>query len=248
MIRLNQVTKSFGDRRVIDALSLQLATGQTHVLLGSSGSGKSTLLRLIAGLIEPDEGEIWVNADRMTPASQRALALRMGYVTQDGGLFPHLTVDKNVALVARTLGWPEERIRCRMLELSELAQLDSSLLARYPRQLSGGQRQRVSIMRALMLDPQLLLLDEPLGALDPIIRAGLRQELKRIFDSLRKTVVLVTHDMSEAAFFGSSVTLIRDGCVVQRGDFSELASHPASAFVTEFIHAQLPPQPLRALP
>ena len=165
----------------------------------------------------------------------------MGYVIQDGGLFPHLTARGNAALVARFLGWDAERIDGRLDELVELTHFPADGLDRYPAQLSGGQRQRVSLMRALMLDPDVLLMDEPLGALDPMIRRDLQGELRAIFRSLGKTVVMVTHDLGEAGYFGDTIVLIREGRIVQRGSFRDLLTAPADAFVTEFVNAQRSP-------
>jgi osmoprotectant transport system ATP-binding protein len=162
----------------------------------------------------------------------------MGYVVQDGGLYPHLTAFDNVALAAEAQRWPPARITRRVGELADLAGLDGDMLRRYPRELSGGQRQRVGLMRALVLDPPILLLDEPLGALDPIVRAELQEQLSRLFARLAKTVVLVTHDIREAARLGHRITLLTAGRVVQHGTFADLAERPASPFVTQFLTAQ----------
>jgi osmoprotectant transport system ATP-binding protein len=162
-------------------------------------------------------------------------------VIQDGGLFPHLTARGNTALVARYLGWDGERIDSRLNELVELTHFPSDGLGRYPAQLSGGQRQRVSLMRALMLDPDVLLMDEPLGALDPMIRSNLQEELRTIYRTLGKTVVMVTHDLAEAGYFGDTIVLMREGRVVQVGSFRDLLDSPADAFVTEFVNAQRSP-------
>jgi osmoprotectant transport system ATP-binding protein len=165
----------------------------------------------------------------------------MGYVIQDGGLFPHLTAAGNVTLLARHLGWGPAKLGERLRELAELTRLSPAQLDRYPAQLSGGQRQRVGLMRALMLEPDLLLMDEPLGALDPMVRAQLQADLKGIFRQLKKTVLLVTHDMGEAAYLGDEIALMREGRIVQRGGFEELLARPAEPFVSEFIRAQRPP-------
>ena len=162
----------------------------------------------------------------------------IGYVPQDGGLFPHLTARDNVTLVANTLGWKNEKIDARIEELLQLTSLDRSLLSRFPKELSGGQRQRISLMRASFLDPAILILDEPLGALDPIIRNDVQNELKSIFNVMKKTVLMVTHDIDEARFFGHELTLLRDGHVVQTGPFEELRDRPAAPFGTKFIQAQ----------
>ena len=171
-------------------------------------------------------------------ATRATLVKGMGYVVQDGGLYPHLSAFDNVALPAQVSGWPTARTRERAAELGEMVGLDEDTLRRYPRELSGGQRQRVGLMRALMLDPPILLLDEPLGALDPIVRAELQAQLKSLFQTLGKTVVLVTHDIREAALLGSVITLMTAGRVVQRGRFADLLERPAAPFVTQFLTAQ----------
>ena len=251
MIKFHQISKSFDGKSVLRNIQLTLAEGQTHVLLGSSGCGKSTLLRLLMGLTWPDSGEIKLSGVLLTRENQRDWVRQIGYVIQDGGLFPHMTGEENVTFPARILakscGWDANRIQNRLRELSSLVGLDPLILQRFPKELSGGQRQRVSLMRALMLDPPILLLDEPLGALDPIVRSALRTELKAIFSELKKTVLIVTHDLDEAAFFGHSITLLREGQIEQHGEFKTLALRPASPFVTEFIRAQKPSQWLREI-
>ena len=238
MLELCQVSKRYGQVQALAPADLVTERGRTTVLIGSSGSGKSTLLRIMIGLIEPDSGEVRVDGQRLTRQNVVQLRHRMGYVIQDGGLFPHLDARGNAALLARHLGWTRERIESRLQELLELTHLPADVLERYPTQLSGGQRQRVSLMRALMLDPDVLLLDEPLASLDPMIRTGLQQELREIFRALGKTVVLVTHDIGEAAFFGDAILLLREGAIVQRGPMRELLQDPAEPFVTRFINAQ----------
>lgn len=220
---------------------LDVAAGRTTVLIGPSGCGKSTLLRLMIGLIEPDGGSVRFEGEAFTGENMLGLRRRMGYVIQDGGLFPHLTAGENVGLMAGHLGWDEKRIAARLDELVELTHFPEDGLERYPVQLSGGQRQRVSLMRALMLDPDLLLLDEPLGALDPMVRAELQTELRRIFRALGKGVVLVTHDMGEAGFFGDEIVLMREGSIVQQGVFADFMQRPADPFVTQFVNAQRSP-------
>lgn len=239
-IEIQDLRKSYDGALALDLPRLDIPPRTTLALIGPSGCGKSTLLRLIVGLISPDRGLILIGGVAMAPATRRALRLRIGYVIQEGGLFPHLTVADNVALVARDLGWAEERVNARLTELLELTRLPSVLLERYPAQLSGGQRQRVALMRALMLDPDVLLMDEPLAALDPMIRAELQRELSGWFASLRKTVLFVTHDVAEAAFFGHEIALLKAGWLVQRGSFEDLDERPADPFVTEFIRAQRP--------
>ncbi len=241
MIEICGVSKRYGDLQALVRSDLALVPGQTTVLIGSSGSGKSTLLRLMLGLIAPDEGRVLVGSVEMNPANVLELRRRMGYVIQDGGLFPHLRARGNAALLAGYLGWPEARIEPRLAELCELTHFPPEALDRYPAQLSGGQRQRVSLMRALMLDPQVLLLDEPLAALDPMIRSELQSDLRDIFRTLAKTVVLVTHDIGEAAFFGDRVALLHEGAILQDGAFADLLHAPADPFVTRFINAQRSP-------
>jgi osmoprotectant transport system ATP-binding protein len=238
MITLDRVTKRFGAVAALDAVSLEVHPGVTHVLLGSSGAGKSTVLRLILGLALPDAGVVTVGGVPVDAGSRDRLVAGMGYVVQDGGLYPHLTAADNVALGAEGQGWPRARIAARVAELADMAGLDGDMLRRYPRDLSGGQRQRVGLMRALMLDPPILLLDEPLGALDPIVRAELQDQLARLFARLAKTVVLVTHDLREAARLGHVITLMTNGRVIQQGTLADLEERPASPFVTQFVTAQ----------
>ena len=241
MIRLENISTTFGGGFVLEPVSLEFARGETTVLIGPSGCGKSTLLKLIAGLLEPGRGHVSFDGETLTSRNVESFRMRMGYVIQEGGLFPHLSVADNVTLVTRYLRWPRARIDERLGALLDLLSLPAELLARSPRELSGGQRQRVALARALMLDPEVLLLDEPLGALDPVTRSGLQSELKQIFARLRKTVVLVTHDMGEAAYFADRMVLMRDGRVVQRGRLRDLLDRPAERYVTDFISAQRSP-------
>jgi len=241
MIRLENVVKTLRPPFVLGPVSHEFARGTTTVLIGPSGGGKSTLLRLVAGLIPADSGSVSVGGIVLQAANAEALRLKMGYVIQDGGLFPHLSVQANVALAARYLRKPDAEINRRIAELCELVALPPGLLARYPWELSGGQRQRVALMRALMLDPEVLLLDEPLGALDPVTRSGLQQELKTIFARLGKTVVMVTHDMGEAAYFAGGLMLLREGRVLQQGTLDDMLHRPSDPYVAEFISAQRAP-------
>jgi len=243
MLELRGVSKAYGRAQALHTTDLAIEPGRVTVLIGPSGCGKSTLLRLMMGLVRPDSGCVCFEGSEATAAGAVVLRRRMGYVIQDGGLFPHLSARANITLVARYLGWSQERRRIRVKELADLTRLPSSALDRYPVQLSGGQRQRVSLMRALMLDPDVLLLDEPLGALDPLIRSELQVDLRRVFQTLSKTVVMVTHDIGEAGFFGQTIVLLCDGRIVQRacGGLEELLHRPAEAFVTRFINAQRSP-------
>jgi osmoprotectant transport system ATP-binding protein len=246
MITVRRVSKRYGGVVALDDVSLDVAHGTTHVLLGPSGSGKSTLLRIVLGLVVADTGEASIDDVPITPATRRRLVGRVGYVVQEGGLFPHLSVQDNIGLPAETVGWSEPRTSTRVRELAGVVGFDDALLRRYPAELSGGQRQRVGLARALVLDPPVLLLDEPLGALDPIVRADLQSELRRVFSTLGKTVVLVTHDVREAAVLGTTITLLRAGRIVQQGSLDDLARRPAEPFVTEFLGAQAPPPHLKA--
>jgi osmoprotectant transport system ATP-binding protein len=241
VFELRAVSKIYGGRRTIESVDLEIERGKTTVLIGPSGCGKSTLLRLLVGLLVPDGGEVRFDGEAVTPASAPMLRRRMGYVIQDGGLLPHLDARGNVGLMARYLGWDEARVEARLHELCELARFPVDALGRYPRQLSGGQRQRVGLMRALMLEPDALLLDEPMGALDPLVRADLQQDLRDVFARLRKTVVLVTHDIGEAGFLGSRLVLMQDGRIVQQGTLEEMVRAPVDPFVTRFINAQRAP-------
>ena len=238
MIELVSVAKSFGTMRVLQPTTLRLTPGETTVLIGPSGCGKSTILRLMIGLIEPDQGQVLFDGTPLTAENVMLLRRKIGYVIQDGGLFPHLSAQDNVGLLARYLGWGRPKIQARVEELADLTRLPREALARFPSQLSGGQRQRLGIMRALMLDPAVILLDEPMGALDPLVRFDLQEDLRKIFQSLKKTVCLVTHDMGEAGFFGDRVILLGSGRIVQEGKLDDLLKSPADDFVRRFISAQ----------
>lgn len=238
MITLENLTKSFADTTALQGIDLHIEAGRTSVLIGPSGCGKSTVLRLINGLLLPEAGRVSFLGEALDYPDCLHTRQKMGYVIQEGGLFPHMTVRRNISLMAELGGWSATAITERLHELCQLTRLPQELLTRYPAQLSGGQRQRVALMRALLTDPPVLLLDEPLGALDPMIRRELQLELKQIFSSLGKTVVLVTHDLAEANYFADRIILMEQGRVVQQGTLSELAKNPASPFVTAFIQAQ----------
>jgi len=238
MIKLSSVSKTFGTIAALHETNLDVSAGKTTVLIGPSGCGKSTILRLIIGLLEPTTGTIEIDGDRVSPANILRVRRRIGYVIQEGGLFAHLTASQNVLLMAKHLKEPVERMETRLLELCELTHFPESALQRYPVELSGGQRQRVSLMRALMLKPSVLLLDEPFGALDPMVRARLQDELKEIFKHLQQTIVMVTHDMAEAGFFADCIVLLNEGRIVQSGTLNDLRTKPATEFVREFLRAQ----------
>jgi osmoprotectant transport system ATP-binding protein len=238
MLELQHISKTFEDRTVLTDVNLLVPKGATHALIGSSGSGKTTLLRITLGLIPFDKGYVKINDQALLSFTQVEWADRIGYVPQDGGLFPHISGLNNVALIAKLRGWRRARIDDRVEELRKVVDLDPEILSRFPREMSGGQKQRVSIMRAAMMDPAVMLLDEPMAALDPLIRRSLQQELKSIFQRLGKTVLLVTHDLGEAVYLAEQMTMLHEGRVVQSGTPRDLLLHPANAFVSQFINAQ----------
>ena len=241
MLRFEGIRKSLGGHEVIRGIDLAVPAGKTTVFIGPSGCGKSTLLRLMLGLLTPDTGRVLFAGEPITASSLCSVRHRVGYVIQDGGLFPHMTARGNVTLMARRLRWDRPRIRSRLASLTELTKFPTDGLDRYPVQLSGGQRQRIALMRALMLDPDVLMLDEPLAALDPMIRHDLQTDLRAIFRELHKTAVLVTHDLAEAAYFGDRIVLLRDGVIAQQGTIRQLMDQPADAFVKRFVEAQRSP-------
>src|ERR1043166_7206624 len=222
LVELIDVSKSYDSAPALHPTHLAIERGKTTVLIGPSGCGKSTLLRLIIRLLEPDNGAIQFDGTQITGDNIDNFRRRIGYVIQEGGLFPHLTARANVLLMARHIRKTEEETRDRLQELAELTRFSQSLLPRYPLELSGGQRQRVSLMRALMLSPELLLLDEPLGALDPLVRAALQKDLKEIFARLKQTALLVTHDLAEAAYLSDEIVLMNEGRIVQHGSIADL--------------------------
>jgi osmoprotectant transport system ATP-binding protein len=235
VIAVEGVEKSYDGRHVLGPVSLDIATGARVAIVGPSGCGKSTLLRVVLGLVRPDAGRVIVAGELLGPGNKLALRRRIGYVVQDGGLFPHLTAERNVTLVARHLGWDDARLRRRVDDLAVMTGIDRDALIRWPVQLSGGQRQRIGVMRALFLDPDVILMDEPLGALDPITRRRLQGELRALFRALGKTVLLVTHDVAEAAFLADEAVVMRAGRIVQRGSVHAMATAPADDFVRELL-------------
>lgn len=238
IVELCGVGKTYGSVAALHPIDVEFTRGKTTVLIGPSGCGKSTLLRLIIRLIEPDAGEVRFDGTTVAASNVAALRRRVGYVIQEGGLFPHLTARRNVLLMANHLRWPADQMNRRLAELCALTQFPEAGLDRYPLELSGGQRQRISLMRGLMLSPELLLLDEPLGALDPLVRAALQKDLKEIFQRLQQTAILVTHDLAEAAYLGDEIVLMNEGRIVQKGTLAQLREHPQNEFVSEFITAQ----------
>jgi osmoprotectant transport system ATP-binding protein len=236
VIQFDNVSKAYGDRHAVIDLNLSVGQGEFVVLIGPSGSGKSTTLRMINRLVEHDRGRIRFAGREIRDFTPEDLRRRMGYAIQSVGLFPHWTVEKNIGTVPRLLAWPKNKIGARVHELLELLQLPPSEFAkRYPHELSGGQQQRVGVARALAADPEILLMDEPFGALDPVTRILLQRELKRIHALASKTIVMVTHDIDEALFLADRVVLFKDGRLVQDGSPLDILSHPANDFVVDFL-------------
>lgn len=240
-IVFDAVTKRYpggapGARPAVDAFSAELRPGAITVLLGSSGCGKTTLLRMVNRMVEPTSGRVLIDGRDVTQGDAVALRRSIGYVMQNGGLLPHRRVIDNIALVPRLGGTPRADARARARELMDLVGLDASLARRYPHQLSGGQAQRVGVARALAADPGVLLMDEPFGAVDPLVRRDLQHELWRLQGELAKTVLFVTHDVDEALALGDEIILLRDGAeVAQRGTGAELLDEPADDFVIRFL-------------
>ncbi|WP_147196459.1 ABC transporter ATP-binding protein [Pantoea sp. CCBC3-3-1] len=235
MITFDRVSKYFSHKAAVSELTLHIAKGEFTVLIGTSGSGKSTTLKMINRLIPHDEGSIQVAGEDIRRINPQTLRRRMGYAIQSTGLFPHWTVEKNIATVPNLLKWPPQQIRQRVSELLALLHLDESLRQRYPHQLSGGQQQRVGVARALAADPEILLMDEPFGALDPVTRAALQQEITRIHQISGRTIVLVTHDVDEALTLADRLVLMDQGKIVQQGTPLQLLTQPASEFVRDFF-------------
>ncbi len=239
-IRLEKVTKLFPGvaKPAVDALDLTIESGSVCVLIGPSGCGKTTTMRMVNRLIEPSSGRIFVGEQDVTRADPVALRRHIGYVIQQIGLFPHMTIAQNVATVPKLLGWEPARIKARVAEMLELVGLaPAQFLARYPRHLSGGQRQRVGVARALAADPPVMLMDEPFGAVDPIVRGRLQEEFLAILKRLQKTVILVTHDIDEAIRMGDVVAILKDGRLVQYDTPDRLLAAPADDFVADFVGA-----------
>jgi len=236
MIEIDEVSKSYGNRRVVDRLSLTVGAGELCVLLGSSGCGKSTTLRMINRLIPTDAGSIRVGGEDVTRVPAEVLRRRIGYAIQSIGLFPHWTVADNIATVPRLLKWRETRVRDRVGELLELFRLDPpTYRGKYPHQLSGGEQQRVGVARALAADPELLLMDEPFAAVDPITRDALQTELAHIHRATGKTIVFVTHDIEEALRLATRIAIMERGRIVQLGAPLDILEHPANDFVRDFV-------------
>jgi osmoprotectant transport system ATP-binding protein len=250
MITFEKVTRRYGGRAVVNALDLQIHAGEIVILVGPSGCGKTTTLRMINRLVEPSEGRILIDDVDTASLPPEQLRRGIGYVIQQVGLFPHETVADNVATVPRLLGWDRARINARVEELLDLVGLPAAEYARrHPSELSGGQRQRVGVARALGADPPILLMDEPFGAIDPVVRLRLQQELLRLQSVVRKTIVFVTHDIDEAVRLGDRVALFADGGRLMQYDTpAELLLHPRTGFVEEFLGDNLLLRRLALLP
>ena len=234
-IEFEHIIKSYGGRPVIRDVSLALPVNTTTAIVGESGSGKSTLLQLINGLVLPDSGSIRVQGELLDYSRLTRVRRSMGYAVQGAGLFPHLTVRENVTLVASLEGWPSGRIRDRYDDLLALFSLDDELSGRFPHSLSGGQAQRVGLCRAMMLDPPLLLLDEPFSGLDPITRASIYREMLQLEYTGDRSILLVTHDMSEAARLAERLVILKQGQVIQQGSAQEIKASPADDYVRELF-------------
>ena len=235
MIEIEAVSKSFAGTRALDGCSLNVADGAFFTLIGPSGCGKSTLLRTVNGLIAPDVGVVRVRGQPVTAQSAGKLRQSIGYVIQSVGLFPHWTVAANIEAVPRLLRWERGRIARRIEEMVSLLRIDPALLPRYPHQLSGGQRQRIGVARALAAGPDLLLMDEPFSALDPLSRVELQGEMRRVHAESGTTIVMVTHDVGEALSLATALAVMRGGRIVQTGTPAAILEAPADAFVAEFL-------------
>ncbi|QNF33333.1 ABC transporter ATP-binding protein [Adhaeribacter swui] len=247
MIELKHVSKTYGPVKAVQDISFTVDEGETLILLGTSGCGKTTVLRMLNKLIEPTTGAIFLKNQPISAIPAEQLRRSMGYVLQHTGLFPHYTVAENMAIVPRQLKWDTHRIKSRAVELIEKLHLSEEHLHLYPDQLSGGQQQRVGIARALMADPPVLLLDEPFGALDPITRTHIRQEFLQLDELKRKTVIMVTHDITEAFELGDRICLMQQGQIEQLGTPEELIFNPQSNFVASFLQEQQLPLELKTL-
>ncbi len=240
MISFEHVTKRYPDGTVaVDDLSFEVAEGEILVLVGPSGCGKTTSMRMVNRMVEPSSGTIRVDGRDVTAADPAELRRGIGYVIQQTGLFPHRSVADNIATVPRLLGWDDDRVDARVSELVETVGLVTAQVDRYPHQLSGGQRQRVGVARALAADPPVLLMDEPFGAVDPIVRGRLQQEFLGLQAQVNKTIVFVTHDIDEAIVMGDRIAILAEGGVLQQLDTpEEILANPANAFVEEFLGAE----------
>ncbi|HUV82249.1 MAG TPA: betaine/proline/choline family ABC transporter ATP-binding protein [archaeon] len=238
-VRLKNISKKYENRSVVEHINLEIQGGELLILIGPSGSGKTTTLRMINRLIEPDEGIILINGQDIMELDPVSLRRYIGYVIQDIGLFPHMTIKENIGLVPRLEGWPEKRILEKVRHLLDFVSMPpETFLDRYPRQLSGGQKQRVGLARALAMDPPLLLMDEPFGALDPIMRRQLQDEFLRIKQEIGRTIVFVTHDINEAFILGDRIAIMAESRLVQVGTPEELILSPENDLVADIVDSK----------
>ncbi|HHX75094.1 MAG TPA: ABC transporter ATP-binding protein [Firmicutes bacterium] len=236
MVKFEQVTKNYGKQQIVKGFNLTVDKGELVTLIGPSGCGKTTTLKMVNRLLEPTSGRIFVNGRDIMEQDPVQLRRSIGYVIQQIGLFPNMTIMQNITVVCKLLGWTRERCMHRAAELLQLVGMDPEMyLDRYPAELSGGQQQRIGVLRALAADPELILMDEPFGALDPITREQLQSELKRLQQQLQKTIIFVTHDMDEALKLADRIVLMKDGRIIQAAGPDEMLRHPADEFVTSFI-------------
>lgn len=236
MLKLENVSKIYkGGKKAVNHLSLEIKKGEFVCFIGPSGCGKTTTMKMINRLIEPSEGKILINGENILDQDPVELRRKIGYVIQQIGLFPHMTIQENISLVPKLLKWPEEKRRERAEELLELVDMGPEYLDRHPYELSGGQQQRIGVLRALAAEPPLILMDEPFGALDPITRDSLQEEFKNLQQRLDKTIVFVTHDMDEAIKLADRIVILKAGEIVQVGTPDEILRNPANDFVEEFI-------------
>ncbi|NCD68651.1 ABC transporter ATP-binding protein [Mucilaginibacter agri] len=238
MISVRQLSKHYGELKAVDNISFEVGEHENLILLGTSGCGKTTTLKMLNRLIEPTSGEIYVDGKNVKDQSPESLRRSIGYVLQNTGLFPHYTIAENIAVVPKLLKWDKSKIESRTNELIEKLRLPVDSLYKYPSQLSGGQQQRVGLARALIADPPVLLMDEPFGALDNITRTRVQAEFKALDELLRKTIIMVTHDVQEAFELGDRICLMDKGHIVQIGTPQELLFKPANDFVKQFLDAQ----------
>ena len=252
MIKIEDLSKSFGNVGAVNKVSFDVAEQETLVLLGTSGCGKTTLLKMINRLIEPTSGTIQINGENILNKNAAELRRGIGYVLQNTGLFPHYTIAENIAVVPQLLKWDKKQTENRTHELLEKLHLDKNVLSAYPNELSGGQQQRVGLARALAVDPPVLLMDEPFGALDTITRSKIQAEFKELDELKRKTIIMVTHDVQEAFELGDRICLMDKGSIVQLGSTADLLFKPANKFTLDFLKEQRlllefktvkPPQP-----
>lgn len=238
-ITLENISKFYGDQQALLDIELTFTDDVTTAVVGRSGSGKSTLLQMINGLVRPNHGTVAVFGKPIDYQCLPELRLRIGYAVQGTGLFPHLTVEANITLLARLIKWDAERIKARTEELMELVNLPLSYVQRYPHELSGGEQQRVGLCRAMILNPQVFLLDEPFGALDPITRNEIQREFLHLQRSEARTIILVTHDLREALKLAQRLVFLDQGRLVQHGTCAEILENPANEFIRSFFQSQL---------